>query len=39
MKIKRDVYLKKLIDSQWDGQIKVITGLIAPAMNYCESAA
>ena len=26
MKIKRDEYLKELIDSQWDGQIKVITG-------------
>ena len=27
MKIKGDEYLKELIDAQWDGQIKVITGL------------
>ena len=30
MKIKRDEYLKELIDAQWDGQIKVITGLRRP---------
>lgn len=27
MEIKRDRYLKKLINSQWDGQVKVITGI------------
>ena len=27
MEIKRDRYLQQLIDSQWDGQVKVITGL------------
>ena len=27
MKIKRGGYLKELVDAQWDGQIKVITGL------------
>lgn len=27
MKIKRDKYLKQLIDYQWDGQVKVITGI------------
>lgn len=25
--IKRDVYLQKIIDYMWDGQIKVITGI------------
>ena len=25
--IKRDFYLDKIIQSMWDGQIKVITGL------------
>lgn len=27
MEIKRDRYLKQLIDYQWDGQVKVITGI------------
>ena len=27
MEIKRDLYLKRLIDCQWDGQIKVVTGI------------
>ena len=27
MEIKRDKYLKQLIDYQWDGQVKVITGI------------
>lgn len=27
MEIKRDLYLKKLISSMWDGQVKVITGI------------
>ena len=27
MEIKRDSYLKQLIDYQWDGQVKVITGI------------
>lgn len=27
MKIKRDRYLQQLIDFQWDGQVKVITGI------------
>lgn len=27
MKIKRDRYLQQLIDYQWDGQVKVITGI------------
>ncbi|MBQ9879351.1 MAG: ATP-binding protein [Clostridia bacterium] len=27
MKIKRDLYLKKLISFMWDGQVKVITGI------------
>lgn len=27
MQIKRDNYLKQLISFQWDGQIKVITGI------------
>ena len=27
MEIKRDRYLQQLIDSQWDGQAKVITGI------------
>lgn len=27
MEIKRDQYLKQLIDYQWDGQVKVITGI------------
>ena len=34
MKIKRDEYLKELIDSQWDGQIKVITGLRRSGKSY-----
>lgn len=27
MEIKRDSYLKQLIDYAWDGQVKVITGV------------
>ena len=27
MQIKRDQYLKQLIEYQWDGQVKVITGI------------
>lgn len=27
MEIKRDQYLQQLIDYQWDGQVKVITGI------------
>lgn len=27
MEIKRDSYLKKLVSSMWDGQIKIITGI------------
>lgn len=27
MEIKRDLYLQQLISSQWDGQVKVITGI------------
>ena len=27
MQIKRDRYLKQLIDSAWDGQVKVVTGI------------
>ena len=27
MNVKRDFYLKQLVDSMWDGQVKVITGL------------
>lgn len=27
MEIKRDTYLQQLIDYQWDGQVKVITGI------------
>ena len=27
MEIKRDIYLKQLIDYAWDGQVKVITGV------------
>lgn len=27
MEIKRDLYLKKLISSMWDGQVKIITGI------------
>ncbi len=27
MEIKRDRYLKQLIDYQWDGQVKVVTGI------------
>lgn len=27
MEIKRDSYLKKLVSSMWDGQVKVITGI------------
>lgn len=27
MEIKRDIYLQQLIDYQWDGQVKVITGI------------
>ena len=27
MNIKRDFYLKQLVDSMWDGQVKVVTGL------------
>ena len=34
MKIKRNEYLKELIDSQWDGQIKVITGLRRSGKSY-----
>lgn len=34
MKIKRDEYLKELIDAQWDGQIKVITGLRRSGKSY-----
>ncbi len=26
-KIPRDRYLKQLVDFQWDGQVKVVTGL------------
>lgn len=27
MEVKRDYYLQRLIDCQWDGQVKVITGI------------
>lgn len=27
MEIKRDSYLKKLVSSMWDGQVKIITGI------------
>jgi predicted AAA+ superfamily ATPase len=27
MEIKRDKYLRKLVDCQWDGQVKVVTGI------------
>lgn len=27
MEIKRDKYLKQIVSYQWDGQIKVITGI------------
>ena len=27
MEIRRDQYLKQLVDYQWDGQVKVITGI------------
>ena len=27
MDVKRNFYLKQLVDSMWDGQVKVITGL------------
>ena len=27
MDVKRDFYLKQLVDSMWDGQDKVVTGL------------
>ena len=27
MNVARDFYLKQLVDSMWDGQVKVITGL------------
>ena len=27
MNVRRDFYLQQLVDSMWDGQVKVITGL------------
>ena len=27
MTVERDFYLKQLVDSMWNGQVKVITGL------------
>ena len=27
MNVARDFYLKQLVDSMWDGQVKVVTGL------------
>lgn len=27
MDVRRDFYLKQLVDSMWDDQVKVITGL------------
>ena len=27
MNVRRDFYLQQLVDSMWDGQVKVVTGL------------
>ena len=34
MEIKRDLYLQKLIDRQWNGMVKIITGIRRGGKSY-----